>query len=56
MSCFELIEQMRPNRQRHGKGVYIDGNYQYNGEWKYDKMHGQGVFLGYKDITHYFFL
>jgi len=33
---------VRPNRQRHGKGLYIDGGFEYNGEWQNDKMHGQG--------------
>jgi hypothetical protein len=37
-----LIDRVRPNRQRNGKGVYIDGAYEYNGEWKNDFMHGQG--------------
>ncbi|GBG69990.1 hypothetical protein CBR_g4818 [Chara braunii] len=34
----------KPKRLRHGKGIYTDGNYSYEGEWKNDMMHGQGVF------------
>ena len=28
---------------RHGQGVYIEGDYSYEGEWFEDKMHGEGV-------------
>jgi hypothetical protein len=37
-------EHPRPNYIRHGKGLYIDGEYQYEGEWKDDKISGLGTF------------
>jgi len=33
-------EKKRPNRQRNGKGLYIEGDYQYEGDWLDDKIHG----------------
>jgi len=43
---------VRPNRQRHGNGVYVDGGYEYNGQWENDKMHGQGnMFYEIKNLT-----
>ncbi|CAM6040356.1 unnamed protein product [Sphagnum compactum] len=37
-------EKKRPNRQRNGKGLYIEGDYQYEGDWLDDKIHGTGCF------------
>eukprot|EP00898_Chlorokybus_atmophyticus_P002909 jgi/Chlat1/3619/Chrsp237S03612 len=34
----------RHARVRHGKGVYTEHAYSYDGEWANDKMHGHGVF------------
>ncbi|KAK9829757.1 hypothetical protein WJX72_007698 [[Myrmecia] bisecta] len=33
-----------PERVRHGKGTYREGQYCYKGEWLDDKMHGTGKF------------
>ena len=33
-----------PSQFRHGKGLLIDGDYRYDGEWQDDKMTGAGKF------------
>ncbi len=38
-----FAEKKRPNRQRNGKGLYIEGDYQYEGDWLDDKIHGTGI-------------
>ena len=40
--AMELADLPRPNRQRHGRGLYRDGANEYIGDWKKDRMHGQG--------------
>ena len=32
-------------KQRHGRGVYINGPEKYDGEWKHDKMEGEGNYV-----------
>ena len=43
--AMELADLPRPNRQRHGRGLYRDGANEYIGDWKNDRMHGQGTYL-----------
>jgi hypothetical protein len=48
----EVADLPRPNRQRHGRGLYRDGVNEYIGDWKKDRMHGQGKTLLYAVQVH----
>lgn len=54
--CIEAVPEGEPNaqprRMRHGQGVQAEKGARYEGEWKDDKMHGEGK-LTFPSGAHY---